>query len=200
MSTRPNSALELDYRAAADYLNKNSEWISPEQLKIYQKTHKITYLPGLLIYNVKSKSTPIRAALDPARKLLLTDSSNTKITKSYNDMVYEYSLQMTDIVKLQLSQILCNNLITADVKDFFKSVHVSLPTSLNALQLSLKTPSGLPTCRTNESDGTGLHTLRYTRNTYGISDLPILSSRAISKCISDFKIHSPKAKLYPDWL
>ena len=107
---------------------------------------------------------------------------------------------MTDIVKLQFSQILCNNLITADVKDFFKSVHVSLPTSLNALQLSLKTPSGLPTCITDKSDGTGLHTLRYTRNTYGISDLPILSSRAISNCISDFKKHSPKAKKYLDWL
>ena len=34
MSTRPNSAAELDYRAAADYLNKNSEWVSLEQLKV----------------------------------------------------------------------------------------------------------------------------------------------------------------------
>ena len=200
MSTRPNSALELDYRAAADYLNNNSEWISQNQLKVYKMSHKITYLPSLLIYNVKSKSTPIRAALDPARKLLINDNSKTKLTRSYNDLVYEYSLKMTDIVKLQLSQVLCNNLITADVKDFFKSVHVNLPTSLNALQLSLRTPSGLPTCRTEKSDGTGFHTLRYTRNTYGISDLPILSNRAISECISDFRLHSPKAKLYPDWL
>ena len=79
MSTRPNSALELDYRAATDYLNKNSEWISPEQLKIYQMSHKITYLPSLLIYNVKSKSTPIRAALDPARKLHITENGKKKL-------------------------------------------------------------------------------------------------------------------------
>ena len=164
------------------------------------KTNKITYLPSLLIYNVKSKSTPIRAALDPARKLFVTDDNNKKIAKSYNNLVYEYSLNMTDIVKLQFSQILCNNLITADVTDFFKSVHVSLPTSLNALQLCLKTPTGLPTCRTDRAYGTGLHTLRYTRNTYGISDLPILSATAISNCISDFKKYSPKAKDYPNWL
>ena len=153
-----------------------------------------------MIYNVKSQSTPIRAALDPARKLFVTNNGKGKIATSYNDYVYEYNLNMTDIVKLQFSQILCNTLITADVKDFFKSVHVSLPTSLTALQLSLKTKEGLPTCRKDKADGTGLHTLRYTRNSYGISDLPVLSSTAISNCISDFKKYSQKAKDYPDWL
>ena len=107
---------------------------------------------------------------------------------------------MPNIIKLQFSQILCNTLITADVKDFFKSLHVSIPTSLTFLQLSLRTKEGLPTCRENIADGTGLHTLRYTRNSYGISDLPILSSTAISNCISDFKKYSTKAKTYPNWL
>ena len=176
-------AREATYKVQVSFMKGRVRWASEEEMK-----KKVTCLPQLAVISPSNTSSSTRLVIVPNRPVYI---SKTLGSKTYNSFVRKSSLQMPSLSHFSLGATLSLSVLFLDFEDCFGSLRHSINTQLQSVVFCLKTSTGLPSYDLSQAPTGTLHPLIQSSSSFGASDVPALSQRAVSLMVQVYKEHHP---------
>ena len=176
-------AREATYKVQLSFMKGRVRWASEEEMK-----KKVTCLPQLAVISPSNTSSSARLVIVPNRPVYI---NKTLGSRTYNSFVRKSSLQMPSLSHFSLGATLSLSVLFLDFEDCFGSLQHSINTQLHSVVFCLKTPTGLPSYDLSQAPTGTLHPLIQSSSSFGASDVPALSQKAVSLMVQVYKDHHP---------
>ena len=176
-------AREATYKVQKSYMKGRVRWASEDEMK-----KKVTCLPQLAVISPSNASSSTRLVIVPNRPVFI---NSTLGSRTYNSFVRKSSLQMPSLNRFSLGATLSLSVLFLDFEDCFGSLRHSINTQLHSVVFCLKTAAGFPSYDLAQAPSGRLHPLIQSSSSFGASDVPALSQRAVSLMVQVYKEHHP---------
>ena len=183
-------AREASYKVQVSYYQKRVRWATAEDM-----SGNFTCLPQLAVIS-RSKSSSARLCIIPNRPVFINRQLGAR---TYNSFVRKSSLQMPPLPRFYLGAALSVGVLFLDFSDCFGSLRHSPETAKHSIVFCLKDKHNLPTYDLAQAVG-GLQPLLQTSSSYGASDVPALSQRAVSRMVEVYRQYCPTQEVPEDTL
>ena len=180
-------AREATHKVQISYMKGRVRWASKDEMK-----EKVTSLPQLAVISPSNVSSSTRLVIVPNRPVYI---NSTVGSRTYNSYVRKSSLQMPSLTRFSLGATLSLSVLFLDFEDCFGSLKHSYDTQLHSIVFCLKTAKGLPSYDLSQSPRGTLFPLIQSSSSFGASDVPALSQRAVSLMVQVYREHHPNPEV-----
>ena len=182
-------AREATHKVQMSFIKKRVRWASKDEMK-----ERVTSLPQLAVISPSNISSSTRLVVVPNRPVFI---NSTVGSRTYNSYVRKSSLQMPSLTRFSLGATLSLSVLFLDFEDCFGSLKHSYNTQLNSIVFCLKTAAGFPSYDLSQSPAGTLFPLIQSSSSFGASDVPALSQRAVSLMVQVYREHHPNPEVDP---